>query len=512
MSMATESLALVKPAQRISARRIAIVAYGAVLLALVVHFGFYLRYALNAVRYPFQLDYGEGIVWQQALLIPGQLMYGDITRFPFIVFHYPPLYHLAVRAGAALTGDALLAGRGISLTCTLLTGLFLAALAYDAIGSSAGQIARRVGAAVAGLCVFCFWPVVFWSPYLRVDMLALMLSCLGLLLAGRSFRRPWLLYPAVLCFVLAVYTKQTSITAPLAVLPVVFMANRRLTFKAFGLGLLVGLLALLALIEMTHGGFIRHLVLYNLNRFSLSLAIWSIYEETLPHALFFLMALAGLIAGWREHAARRATPEASLMAMLTLYLVLTSFTLIGLGKTGGAQNYFIEWMCVWSVLIGILAAASLQRIIGADVSLPERWYVPALLVPSALLLQVAALPSGFDFGGDNPQQMSERAAIVTMIRNAPSPVLSDDMVLLLKAGQTVPWEPSIFAELASTGRWDETPFVDMIAHHAFAFVITEANPGDLIYDTRFTPAVDAAIRQSYPRIEHLGGRVLRLPP
>lgn len=53
--------------------------FGIAVLGMTVHFIFFLKYTFAAVRYPFQLDYGEGIVWQQALLIPGSRMYGDIT-------------------------------------------------------------------------------------------------------------------------------------------------------------------------------------------------------------------------------------------------------------------------------------------------------------------------------------------------------------------------------------------------------------------------------------------------
>ena len=47
-----------------------------------------LRCAGTLLAYPFG-DYGEGIVWQQALLIPGPRMYGQIDHLPFLVFHYP---------------------------------------------------------------------------------------------------------------------------------------------------------------------------------------------------------------------------------------------------------------------------------------------------------------------------------------------------------------------------------------------------------------------------------------
>lgn len=46
---------------------------------------------LVAIHYPYELDYGEGIVWQQAALIPGPRMYAPGAGLPFIAFHYPPL-------------------------------------------------------------------------------------------------------------------------------------------------------------------------------------------------------------------------------------------------------------------------------------------------------------------------------------------------------------------------------------------------------------------------------------
>ena len=75
----------------------------------------FLDQSLFALRYPYDLDYGEGIVWQQMLMIPGGQMYGDITRFPYIVFHYPPVFHLAVRVVAELGLDGLVAGRIVSI-------------------------------------------------------------------------------------------------------------------------------------------------------------------------------------------------------------------------------------------------------------------------------------------------------------------------------------------------------------------------------------------------------------
>ena len=69
--------------------------------------------------------------------------------------------------------------------------------------------------------------------------------------------------------------------------------------------------------------------------------------------------------------------------------------------------------------------------------------------------------------------MSKMQELVEIIRKATRPVISDDMVLVLRAGRQVQWEPAIFAELASMGLWDQQPFLNMIQSHAFAFFITQ---------------------------------------
>ena len=83
------------------------------------------------------------------------------------------------------------------------------------------------------------------------------------------------------------------------------------------------------------------------------------------------------------------------------------------------------------------------------------------------------------------------------IAAAEKPVASEDMTLLMRAGKPVIFEPAIVTELASLGRWDEGPLVNMIRSGGFAFMITTENaPGGSFHRT---PAVDAAMREAYPK-------------
>ena len=73
---------------------------GAALLVLIailfVDVGKLISTAIVAMNYPYDLDYGEGIVWQQMDDIVAGKGYAPLGTFPAIVYHYPPVYHLVV--------------------------------------------------------------------------------------------------------------------------------------------------------------------------------------------------------------------------------------------------------------------------------------------------------------------------------------------------------------------------------------------------------------------------------
>jgi hypothetical protein len=412
----------------------------------------------------------EGIIWQQATLIPGARMYGDINSFPFIVFHYPPVYHLVVRGVTAFGIDPLVAGRSISLLASLVTGLVIASLAFRATRNNAGRLPSLLGAITSGLSFFCFFPVVAASPLMRVDMLAIGLSLLGVWCFTAPTTRTWLRYVAMALFVLATFTKQTSIIAPSAIMVVAVLVNPKPALKVLCFGLLLGAAGLMILTWSSNGGFLRHVLLYNINRYSLGLMAQQIIGQS-RHLIFialgFLsarMACAQLFrdGAWRNLEGFRrdlaSSKAVQLVAVLVLYLALSTCTLFALGKSGATLAYFVEWMTVLSVLIGTLVAtvASPQF---TNCPHDARTLTPAfrLVLPLLLVVQVLASPASRYFGRTDRMALQQLEKLVERVRNASKPVLSDDMVLLMRGGKEVPLEPAIFSELASTGLWDERP-------------------------------------------------------
>jgi len=225
-------------------------------------------------------------------------MYGDITQFPFIVFHYTPLYHLVVRAIATVGIDPLAAGRGATVAATIAIAVLAGAIAFTAMQKIVSTNARIVGATVGGLMVLTYQPLQESAVLMRADMLAIAFSIAGVYLAILAGERTIILCAAILMFVLAVYTKQTEISAPMAAMLVATVVNARSALKSAAFGLLIGGAAFIILELSTGGGFWHHVFEYNIhNRFYRYLIKTSILAQK-PDALGVLVGVLAFAFLW----------------------------------------------------------------------------------------------------------------------------------------------------------------------------------------------------------------------
>jgi hypothetical protein len=465
----------------------------------------------KALLFPYELDYGEGIVWQQMVLIFQGRGYGPIDGFPAIVFHYPPAFHAAAYTLSATGLDPLVAGRLVSLlatlACALLVGGFAARLAE-------GRAARLCGA-FAGLVALAFWPVGYWAPLMRVDMLAFALGLAGIRFGLAALRRPVLVHMAALCFVAAVFTKQIAIAAPAATFLVLLVVRPRTAWAGIAACLILGTATLAALALATDGGFLRHIFLYNINRADYSRLAW-IAQQSLLHLFFFAASLFAVVQGLAERlptyrglgwrAARdtlRGREGDAAFLLLLFYFGLTSLMLVLVAKSGSNLNYFIEWMLAASVFAGLAVRDS------ASAARPS---LIAALVPAALGAQILLLPGSPPWTASMaPARQPALERLEAAVRASPKPIISDDMVILMRSGKRVMWEPAIFAELASERVWDERPFIARIRAREFGFFVTVGDRGSRLFDSRYTPAVAAAIDEAYPRRRLIAGYVVHLP-
>ncbi|WEK44550.1 MAG: hypothetical protein P0Y64_07120 [Candidatus Sphingomonas colombiensis] len=484
-----------------------------VILLLLFNAGKMLAGSWLALHYPYDLDYGEGIVWQQMRNILSGEGYSPLGTYPAIVYHYPPVYHLTTAAIASILAmDQLIAGRLVSLLSTIASMAFVGMLVLSAIPKDESRIVRMGAAAIGGLCLASIPTILNWSTLMRVDMLGCALMLGGLLLSIRAVTRPAAVPFAALAFVLAVYTKQTNIAAPLAALIGLWFVRPKSAFLLLGCCVMLGLVALAALVVESDGGFLRHILLYNVNRLDLSrwrLLVWVLFSQAL------LVAIAGsaMTRAWRRltdtHAATlrgRVTKDdrSAALLVLMLFMAVNAAMLPLTLKSGASDNYLIAWSCGIAMFVGLAAAPMLRAAERGDA-----WPSPILITLFIAALSVAAYrapPVEID-----PATKERMAAVVARIRASAKPVISDDMVLLIRAGRPVQYEPAIAAELAHSNLYDEAGFARMVRRGDFGFFLTRGDRGSPLFDERYNPRVAAAIDAAYPRKEIIGDLVFHLP-
>ena len=493
--------------------------------ALLWHLVQILAFGAWAMNYPYELDYGEGIVWQQMRLIFTDRAYGPIDGFPAIVFHYPPVYHAVTAAAAASLGiDELAAGRGVSLAGLMASIGFGGAMIFRLLRGSAGRFRAGVGAVVAALVMLSNWPVLFWTPVMRVDLLALAFSFGGAWCALRALERPAMIHAAAIAFVLAVYTKHSMIAAPAACFGILLLLRPRTALRGLATSVLLGLTALAALGWVTDGGFLRHLFLYNINRFELR-QLEPLAALAGAHSLYFvaagfalwgrLVALAAKLRGGGGLGAMRARilaePGSDAFLMILAYLAATVLMLPLAAKSGSNVNYLIEFFCVLSLFVGIAASDAARLALDGSQNTPSGRRSLAIVLIAAIAAQAVMLPKErFEkLSPKAPQR--ELAALSGVIQKAGKPVISDDMVLLIRSGREVAWEPAIFAELSSLGRYDDRPFIRKIERGDFSFFITFRQRGEPTFDSRYNSEVADAIDRFYPAKRFLAGYTLHMP-
>ena len=480
------------------------------------------RYALlvfHAVRFPYELDYGEGIVWQQMNMIVAGHGYAPLAPYPAIVFHYPPVFHLLSAAMSATGLDELAAGRLVAVACTLIGTAFAGLIVAGFARAPREQGPMRLGGAVTALSLLGTLPVLIWSVVMRVDMPFVALSFAGLWLGIRVLRHPAAVHGAALCFIGAIFTKQTAIAAPLAVFAVLLAVRTRTALIGIATGLTGALAALAVVTALTHGEFLHHIVFYNMNRFSWRAGLDAVTTAGMHLGLVLAAAVAfvprlramaraarargGWLAQWR------ADPDDAALAMVLIYFAIATVMLAMMFKSGSAVNYVLEWI----VLVAIGAGVAVGDFIGwaADTAAGrKRW-----LAAAPWLVAAQALVSYTMIADDYPKraaQWHDFDKLSAVMRAAPGPIISDDMVLLLRSGKPVAIEPSIFAELSEKHVLDDRPVLGMLALRRFSMLLTEGWPGDPVFDSRYSPAMAWAIETAYPQQIRLSNfYIVRLP-
>ncbi len=479
-------------------KRLPALLWTAIFAGLLVYAGFTAWLAISGLTYPFQLDYGEGAMLDQARLISqGQGIYKGLAGYPYAFSNYPPLLQTLTALLIPVMGVTYAAGRVWNVAAIVA----LAALIYHVVRVRGGDRS----AAVLGALAFAGSPYIYhWAPLFRVDLPGLLLSALGIAVvaaSGKTVPRSWAPVLAGLLFVAALYTKHSFLAAPAAAFVYLLLRDRRGAAALLATCLAVGGGIFLALNAVTGGAFAFDLITTNVNPFDLGGLLGQIREFVATFAVLVVLAIAAAVVDLRAAivSAGRGLAALALLSVWDLYFVAALSTVLLAGKVGSWENYFFEPLFVVCLYAGLaVAQARMAR---------PAWQ-PALSVtlPLAMLLQLGLM---LHTPAIAAQVMAEdgpaNRQMAPILAATPDPIISEDMGLLVTNGRPINFFGFEYTQLARMGLWDQSWELSTLRQQQAPLVILEAgtreNPGRY---HRFTRQFLSELDRSYALAESVG--------
>ncbi len=445
---------------------------------------------LSILFFPHDLIYGEGFVLRDAAMLKaGKSPYTPVGAALGVVANYPPVYPLVTALAMIPFGAGFFAGRLISILATAGCAVFIWRLARRGIAPDGGAaFGPARAAAFAPLLFLADIVVYYWSPYARVDMLALCLELAALdafavvVLATESESRAarGAFVRGIALSILAVFTRPTALAAPAALIATLALA-RRMRFSAIATGCLAGGAALLALLlnALTAGEFLRHTIAYNANAFRWGEIPSLLLDFVTPHAPLFLIAAAFFVL----------VPRVARGRLLGFYFAAACGLALLVGKVGSSANYFLQAVAAASLLAGIAIARS--EGVARRLLLLAACAGPVLFatVPFSRALELRMNP--FPAMGRTPGDDDRRAGddVMKLVRETSGEILIEDAGFLVRAGKTVWAAPLQLSYLEEQGLYDSAPLAARIRRREFAAIILSYN--------FVSPALRAAIGEAY---------------
>jgi hypothetical protein len=430
--------------------------FAAVGLLVLLHVAVLAYHVALTVVFPYDLDYGEGYVLNDAVrLARGEPIYVDLQQFPMVRSPYPPMFPALWSLVVPLAGP------------TFWPGRLLAALALLATLGVVAWSARRVRAGIWPVLiapsVVVASPLVYqWAGYARVDTLAIFLGASAVAVAQWVPGWRGVLAAALLCG-LSLWTKQTGVAAAAAIVLSLLLQQPRRSIAFVAIVGVPSLAVAAALEQLSAGQFSRHVLMGNAqNPFSPA-------RMLLMFAVFLALHLPLVAAGvWWSVRALRSAPSP-----IALYVPLALLSALSVGNTGSSVNYFLE------------------PIVACALAVPFAWRsLPSSsrsLAPFLALVQLASVvhwPNGFGADylffaphGRTPTaaDYSAGAAVDAAVRSEPRAVLAEPAGFAVRNGLPVYIQPIDLRAEEWHGRWNSAPLVSALSDGTFGLVVTAYN-------------------------------------
>jgi hypothetical protein len=477
--------------------------------------------------YPYQLDYGEGIVlWFARELARGHSIY-TLPGVSFASSNYPPISMLFAAALMPLLGDGYASGRLLNFASALVVAaLIYRIVRFETRNSNGGaSLLGKAGPTVAAL-LFIGSPYVYhWVPQLRADLLGLAFTFAGVYCVWEFCRRSdaerdqtktqgsgksnGYLILGAFSFLLALYTKQTLFAGPAAAFFALFFRDKKIAV-AFALALgAVGGGIYLALDAATGGGFTYGLITSNATLFlpeQLVELLWS-FATTFP--ILLLLALWGWLNRLRS---RR-------VGVLEWYL-LFSVAMLGLaGRVGAWENYFLEAIACACLFAGIAISHVIYH--AKDYANPDSQsvrpdsdhaafklslYFAHVGLPILLLTQLVLMWHDPRIAAELiARDLPANQQLGALLSRTSGTIISEDMGALVTSGKPVAYYTFQYSSLARVGKWDQSWELDGLRDGVFPLVILEQGTReDVDYYRRFTREFVSALDRYYAVTQTIG--------
>ena len=447
----------------------------AALLALASS-GFF-SFAAQSTRFPYALDYGEGMILDEAWLIAqGQNIYPPSPAAPpYLIPSYPPLF-MAIQA-------PMTRWFGLSFWYGRLIAELSAIAAAVCAGLVASRFAGRRAGVLAALTVIAVPFLNRWAHTVRVDMLAV--ACAWGAVAALVCLRPGGASTALslVLMLAAAFTRQTVwFPACAAVAAYLLTEGRGRTLAIYAISLVTGAAIVGAVLQHASGGFLFAILHSNVLPFAW--AQWTLQTTELVRQVPLLLAITmmAVIAGLR-----RRQPWAP---VLTAYLVASLPSAFGVGRIGSNTNFFIEL----SVGCGLAAAFAWRVTEDMSGRRGRYWRIAATTALAAQALWWIRI--------NHPYRVSVPPYLHDTFRTIAAergPVLTDAVMGMLPLTHHHIWmEPFKMSQLARAGLWNERPLLDDLRAQRFGLIVVMLE-WDRPAPNQWTPAMWSTIRQNYRR-------------
>lgn len=375
----------------------------------------------------------------------GENLYLDYHRPPYNIAPYTPGYYFVlgyfVRFLDVELESIFVLGRGMTFFCCLVIGLL--------IYLSSRFDGEHSVYAFIGSCLFLASYILGpWGVTTRPDMLAIALTIAGLLACMR-FSDKTLIWVSAPLFVVAFLTKQTAVSAPVAIFLHLLIQRKWKDAVMFAACVAVPIAAILAIMHNSTSGLSTMNIIYG------NMAPMQFQNFRVVAGPFFQVAALPMIL------AAAGALSNSLGDIKSLYfLIALAQGLVTCSRLGSSLNYFLEAL----VASCLLVPSGLR-------TMEDSWknkLRPLLPVLTLVLVFPSIL---FLWRSVQDVRFQEMQSIRKLVLEAKGFVITDNSRLALLSRESLFIDPFQLSYLEKAGRWNVQGLADLLRRREVEYVV-----------------------------------------